>query len=342
MIGRFVLGAVSGAGIAVCPLYNVEFSPKSLRGQLGSVFQTMLTLGIVTAFALSLPVIWLNQYWLIAVFGWPGVMGSIQLFTFLFKFRYEPFQWLIAKGSNDLAKESFAQICNEAQFENKFEKTLSQIPATQTGGATLSQLFCSQKYRKEMFIGCSASALQRLVGISAITFYSNQMFVENGQKDIAPYLTLLIGFMQLWPTLMTRYVIQKGRRPLFISSYAVLCIFHFLVGIFAQFDVSFIAQTICIIIWSMLYNLSVGSVNWVFLSEICSGEVMSIAVAINWISIGTIVATTGFMISELGIAITFYIFGTMCLIGFLFAVGFLFETKNHTKAELRITHFGYN
>ena len=100
-------------------------------------------------------------------------MGSIQLFTFLFKFRYEPFQWLIAKGSNDLAKESFAQICNEAQFENKFEKTLSQIPATQTGGATLSQLFCSKKYRKEMFIGCSASALQRLVGISAITFYSN-------------------------------------------------------------------------------------------------------------------------------------------------------------------------
>ena len=60
MIGRFVLGAVSGAGIAVCPLYNVEFSPKSLRGQLGSVFQTMLTLGIVTAFALSLPVLWLN------------------------------------------------------------------------------------------------------------------------------------------------------------------------------------------------------------------------------------------------------------------------------------------
>ena len=100
-------------------------------------------------------------------------MGCIQLFTFLFKFRYEPFQWLLAKGDHDLAKESFAQICNEAQFENKFEKTLSRSPTTLTAVATLSQLFCSKKYRKEMFIGCCASSLQRLAGISAITFYSN-------------------------------------------------------------------------------------------------------------------------------------------------------------------------
>ena len=45
-VGRFILGAVSGAGIVVTNLYNVEFAPKSLRGQLGSVFQTMLASGI--------------------------------------------------------------------------------------------------------------------------------------------------------------------------------------------------------------------------------------------------------------------------------------------------------
>ena len=32
MTGRFILGAVSGAGIVVTNLYNIEFSPKSLRG----------------------------------------------------------------------------------------------------------------------------------------------------------------------------------------------------------------------------------------------------------------------------------------------------------------------
>ena len=133
----------------------------------------MLTSGIVTAFSLSLPILVLDNYWLIVVFGWPGVMGSIQLCTFLFKFKYEPFHWLLAKGEYDLAKESFSQICIEGQLENKFEKTLNRSRTIPTVGVTISELFCNKVYRKEMFIGCCSSALQRLVGISAITFYSN-------------------------------------------------------------------------------------------------------------------------------------------------------------------------
>ena len=127
-----------------------------------------------------------------------------------------------------------------------------------------------------MFIGNIASSFQRLSGFNVITFYSTQMFISNGQETMAPYLTLLIGFAMIWPTLITPYFMKKGRRPLLIGGYGVLGGLHAIVGVFILLEINFIAQVVVIMFWAMIYNLAIGPATWVFLSEICSGKAMSI------------------------------------------------------------------
>jgi len=79
MISRFLGGITAGAAPAVAPLYNTEYSPNKMRGSLGAVFQVNLALGILIAYVISLPLIWLDNYWLIFVFGFPILPACIQI-----------------------------------------------------------------------------------------------------------------------------------------------------------------------------------------------------------------------------------------------------------------------
>ena len=77
MIARFIGGFTAGAAAAVCPLYNAEYSPNKMRGSLGNVFQVQVTLGILIAYIVSLPILWLDVYWLIVIFAFPIIPAVI-------------------------------------------------------------------------------------------------------------------------------------------------------------------------------------------------------------------------------------------------------------------------
>lgn len=104
MIGRFLGGICAGSAAAVAPLYNTENTPNKMRGPLGAVFQVNLSLGILIAYIVSLPILWIDEYWLIVVFAFPIIPAGIQISMFVCKFKYEPFPWLLKKERLEEAK----------------------------------------------------------------------------------------------------------------------------------------------------------------------------------------------------------------------------------------------
>lgn len=54
-IGRVITGYAAGSFSVLCPVYVSESAPNKVRGKLGSLIQIMITLGIVCAFAIALP-----------------------------------------------------------------------------------------------------------------------------------------------------------------------------------------------------------------------------------------------------------------------------------------------
>ena len=104
MIARFIGGFTAGAAAAVCPLYNAEYSPNKMRGSLGNVFQVQVTLGILIAYIVSLPILWLDVYWLIVIFAFPIIPAVIQILLFTYRFKNEPHPWSLKKEKFDDAR----------------------------------------------------------------------------------------------------------------------------------------------------------------------------------------------------------------------------------------------
>ena len=95
-------------------------------------------------------------------------------------------------------------------------------------------------------------------------------------------------------------------------------------------------------LWLVAFELSPGPITWTYLSEILSGQALSIAITVNWLVVIVVGAVTPYLITDLGIAATFFIYGSLCALGSLFMCVFAFETNGIDKTQIRLKHLGYN
>ena len=90
-----------------------------------------------------------------------------------------------------------------------------------------------------------------------------------------------------------------------------------------------------------MWSMSVGPLFWTFAGEMLSGHAMRMTTVVFWMSSAAVGAVGGFMVTELGIGISFFIFGVDCGLGCLFVLLVGFETKGQEKEVLRKNRFGY-
>ena len=83
--------------------------------------------------------------------------------------------------------------------------------------------------------------------------------------------------------------------------------------------------------------MSVGAVTWVLLSEIfptkIRGRAMGIATMSLWIACYILSQTFPWLISTIGGG-SFYLYAGICVVGFLFSLLVIPETKNKTLEEI--------
>jgi len=111
-----------------------------------------------------------------------------------------------------------------------------------------------------------------------VIFYSTALFTQNGDASIAPYITIVFGFVFWISAFPSIFVMKKARRPSLIWGFFACFFFDYLVAIFAIFNLSFIAQVVWVCLWLVAFNLSPGPITWTYLSEVCSGPALSIGI----------------------------------------------------------------
>lgn len=124
MLGRFISGISAGGAAAVCPIYNSENSPARMRGRLGALFEVNIGVGVFVSYLISLPILWLDTWWLIFIFGFPILPALIQLLLFATKFKYEPHPWSLKKGKLEDAKAAINLIYFEPFNERVYDNAL--------------------------------------------------------------------------------------------------------------------------------------------------------------------------------------------------------------------------
>ena len=155
--------------------------------------------------------------------------------------------------------------------------------------------------------------------------------------------TVFIGGVNLIFTIVAMLLVDKlGRKPLMLFGAAGLSILYVIV-------VQLLASGSPAVAWFLLsaigvYAVSLAPVTWILISEIfptkVRGAATSIAVISLWAAYFVLVFTFPIIFEKLKLN-TFYIYAGICVVGFLFVLFNVKETKGKTLEEVENSMTGH-
>lgn len=188
-------------------------------------------------------------------------------------------------------------------------------------------------------LGFQLPFMQQLTGINAIVTQANHI-VETVIPDLADYCAITIITLQFLATFSTIYVLTKiGRKPLTLFGNLALALIDIAIGILFIFDHSkAYGYTIfgLLILYNIIYGVSLGPVVWLYVPEIIPAKVVPLATMMNWLgcSICVIFMPIAIDANDGNPFPVFLFFGGITFILFLFNAGNMIETKGLTTKEI--------
>jgi SP family xylose:H+ symportor-like MFS transporter len=332
--GRFFAGAGVGMASMLSPVYIAEVSPPKLRGRMVSLNQLTIVLGIVITHLVNYglkdtgPEAW---RWM---FG-SGVIPSTIFLLGVFTLPESP-RWLTKENKQERAHRVLIKIGGE-DFASQ---TLSNIEKSIKGEAKVKY---REVFGKTVFpvvlIGIALAVFQQWCGINVVFNYTAKIFESIGADRSEQLMqAVYIGLVNLIFTLVAMSLVDKiGRKPLMLFGAGGLAVLYVIIanilkntagGALSPFVLAAIAT----------YALSLAPVTWVLISEIfpnrIRGRATSIAVIALWLAYSVLVYTFPVIAEALGEYIPFLVYAVICVIGFLFILLRLPETKGKSLEEV--------
>jgi len=352
VVFRLVGGIGIGLASNLSPIYIAEISPAEMRGRLVSVNQLAIVIGILAAqianwliaepvpagaSAASILASWNGQT------GWRWMFGAeiapALLFFFLMFLVPESPRWLVKNGRSEAAGKILARV-GGADFAGR---ALGEIRATLDAGETGRVRFrdlLEPGLARILVAGVVLAVYQQWCGINVIFNYAQEIFTAAGfgVSDVL-FNIVVTGTVNLVFTLAAfRLVDRLGRRPLMLAGSAGLAVVFGLIGASYAVGSSGLHILVLVLVALALYALSLAPVTWVLLSEIfpnrIRGAAMSVSTFSLWTACFVLTYTFPFLNKGLGPAGTFWIYGGISVLGFLFIKSRVRETKGKTLEQI--------
>lgn len=358
VIYRLVGGIGIGIASAVSPMYIAEISPSHLRGRLVSVNQLTIVLGILAAqvtnylIAEKVPQGATNDF---ILQSWNGQMGwrwmfwaetipALMFFILAFFIPESP-RFLAKSGKSAESQHILQRIGGEIYAKTEsgnIAATLSQTHAKHEWSALKSR-----KLRPVIVLGLVLAVFQQWCGINVIFNYAEEIFSSAGYSVSDILMNIVItGSVNLIFTLVSMRVIDNwGRRKLMLLGSSGLSIIYLLLGTSYYFDIQGIAILALVILSIAVYALTLAPVTWVILSEIfpnrIRGAAMAIATTALWTACFLLTFSFPVLNDVLKASGTFWLYAAICILGTIFILKKLPETKGKSLEEVE-TYFQKN
>ncbi len=332
---RIIGGVGVGLASAVCPMYIGEIAPADIRGRLVSYNQFAIIFGMLVVYFVNWGIAngqtleWINDI------GWRRMFVSeaipAGLFGLLLFLVPETPRYLALSGKDDKALGILTRI-NGAEGAGKI---LQEIKVTVEKSS--ARLFAYG--RIVIIIGILLSVFQQFVGINVALYYAPRIFESMGaEKDASLLQTVVMGVVNVIFTVVAILTVDKwGRRPLLMTGSVGMAVGMFAIGALAFLNVIGIATLVFIIIYTASFMMSWGPICWVLISEIfpnkIRGRAVAIAVAAQWAA-NYLISSTYPAMMELSSGGTYWFYGFMSVLSFVFVWRMVPETKNKTLEEM--------
>lgn len=331
---RFVAGIGVGMASMLSPMYIAEISPAPIRGRMVSLNQLTIVLGILITNLVNYSL--RNNG--VDAWRWMFGLGLVPSTIFCLGIMVLPEspRWLIKAARIDEAKRVLALI-GKPHFAARTFSNIQQSLTVQTKADF--RLPFRKQYRGALIAGIVLAMFQQFCGINVVFNYSTTIFQSMGlSTDDQLMQTVFIGAVNLFFTFIAFSLVDKiGRKPLMIVGAAGLSILYLLIAHFL--DISPTISTILLLAAIGLYASTIGPVTWVLISEIfpakARGEATTIAVICLWFAYFLLTFTFPILAEWMGgVANTFYIYTSICVIAALFIWNRVKETKGRTLEEM--------
>jgi SP family sugar porter-like MFS transporter len=352
IILRTISGIAIGLASNLSPVYIAEITPASIRGGFVSLNQLTIVIGILAAQFIN---------WRIAqpvpagateadiLASWNGQTGWRWMFyacaipaAFFFILMWivpESPRWMAKRTNNHTkALKVLSKIGGEKYAENEIN-AIEESLRTEKGQEGIKALL-KPGMRRLLILGVVLAVFQQWCGINVIFNYAQEVFASAGYNVSDTLFNIVItGSVNLVFTFVGIFTVDKiGRKSLMLLGAGGLALIYLIVGAMYFFHIQGLPLLIMVVSVIACFGMTLGPVTWVILSEIFPNRVrgagMSISTFSLWAACFILTYTFPLLNQALKASGTFWLYGVICLAGYLFIYRRLPETKGKSLEEI--------
>ncbi|XP_051138084.1 D-xylose-proton symporter-like 2 [Andrographis paniculata] len=351
VIGRFVFGIGIGLAMHAAPMYIAETAPSRIRGQLISLKEFFIVLGMLLGYIVG-------SLLVEVVAGWRymyGVSSPLSLIMGIGMWWLPPSpRWILlraiqGKGEmlvlREAAISSLCRLRGEAigdSASQKVDEIMSELSYLQEEEeASITELF-QGKCLKALTIGGGLVLFQQITGQPSVLYYAATIFQSAGfsAASDATKVSILLGFLKLVMTGVAVLVVDRlGRRPLLLGGVSGIVLSLFLLGSYYTYlDNIPAVAVVSLLVYVGCYQLSFGPIGWLMISEVfplrVRGRGLSVAVLVNFGANALVTFAFSPLEEVVGAGAVFFVFGGIAVASLVFIFCVVPETKGLSLEEI--------
>ena len=322
ILSRVLLGLAVGVASYTAPLYLSEIAPEKIRGSMISMYQLMITIGILGAYLSDTAFSYSG--------AWRWMLGVIII----------P-RWFAAKRRFVDAERVLLRLRDtSAEAKRELDEIRESLQVKQSGWALFKE---NSNFRRAVFLGVLLQVMQQFTGMNVIMYYAPKIFEMAGYTNTSEQMwgTVIVGLTNVLATFIAIGLVDRwGRKPTLTLGFLVMAAGMGILGTMMHVGIhSPSAQYFAIAMLLMFiigFAMSAGPLIWVLCSEIqpLKGRDFGItcSTATNWIANMIVGATFLTMLQNLGNANTFWVYAGLNVLFILLTLWLVPETK-HVSLE---------
>ncbi len=338
IVGRLILGVAIGIASFTAPLYLAEIAPEKIRGAMISLYQLMITIGILAAFLSDTAFSYTGNWrWMLGIIAIPGALFLVGVF-FL---PYSP-RWLMMRGRRAEAERVLMKLRgNPVEVKQELSDIEQQLKVPQRG---VHMFFQNANFRRSVGLGVLLQVMQQLTGMNVVMYYAPRIFQGMGYNTESQlWFTAIVGLVNVLATFIAIAFVDKlGRKPILYAGFVVMALGLGVVGTMMHLGIHSHSEQFftvgMLLIFIVGFAMSAGPLIWTLCSEIqpLKGRDFGIGCSTftNWAANWVVGVSFLSLLNGIGNAATFWLYGAFNVVFILFTFWLVPETKGTTLEEI--------
>ncbi|CAH0545998.1 unnamed protein product [Brassicogethes aeneus] len=337
---RFFAGVADGVTYTALPMYLGEITHPNVRGLSGTLFQVFYVFGLLMFNVLG-SLVSLRMATYIA-----ATIPLIQILTF--SFMPESPYYLVMRGKVGEAEASLMTLNNGEDISHTLKDITSAINEKMNEKPSRWEIFTEPSNRKAIYITFGLRFFQQFTGITALNFYIQQIFVElDVPMEPSTISIIYFGLQFIVCSLVSIIIDWTGRKPLLLYSLSGTALANITLAsyFFWSKDLDLSGSNIrylpigTVFFQIVIYNMGLASTPMLLLSEMFNARVKAVAICSADIFLSALIIAVSmffqFTKDNFGIYVSFTTFSIFSILGGLFVLYFVPETKGMTLEQIQ-------